>query len=380
MINLPLENDYTLLALLLSPSIDDETISTIKSAVKKEQIIWINLLKVAGTQRCAPLLYVRLNQHNLFDALPKPVQHLVTSAYHKNLQRNKTLKKSLIQLLKEFEEQHIESLLLKGAATFCDNLYDDPGARVMGDLDILVHTNNIEACKAILSGLGYIEIPDPGMTLDGLATDVRHHQIPAYQHPTSGVIIEIHFNVSYGQAGRVVPTEQAWTNRIETELNGYKTSVLSTQDRLLLNTAHALLPKREFIRGDIALLQLAEFSILVSKNENSISWSDWAKAAKSNHLEIAFMTYLLMSHKLMNTPWPFNFTVPKSATNNCMRIQTTANEKSILTKLKQNSYYYLRLPAWVWSNVCYAPGAKNLMSRVILLSRVIFRSRSWSKI
>ncbi|TPW18367.1 MAG: Uncharacterized protein FD130_288 [Halothiobacillaceae bacterium] len=276
---LPLNNHYALLALMLSPALDNITINTLRSAIHNNHIIWVNLLQQAGVQRCTPLLFVRLNQYRLWSELPAPIQQIIQAAYQKNLQRNAVLQTELSALLAAFQHSGIESLLLKGAATFCDNLYGDPGARVMGDLDILVHPNDVEKCKKILTSQGYIVIPDPGMTFDGLATDMRHHQIPAYRHPTTKVIIET-------------------------------TSLLSTQDRLLLNTAHALLPKREFIRGEIALLQLAEFSLLITERSEEISWNGWANVAQLNHLETAFMTYLLMSHELMSIAWPLAWPVP----------------------------------------------------------------------
>ena len=387
---LPLNNHYALLALMLSPALDNITINTLRSAIHNNHIIWVNLLQQAGVQRCTPLLFVRLNQYRLWSELPAPIQQIIQAAYQKNLQRNAVLQTELSALLAAFQHSGIESLLLKGAATFCDNLYGDPGARVMGDLDILVHPNDVEKCKKILTSQGYIVIPDPGMTFDGLATDMRHHQIPAYRHPTTKVIIEIHFNVSYGQAGRVIPTEQAWTNCLTTTLNGHTTSLLSTQDRLLLNTAHALLPKREFIRGEIALLQLAEFSLLITERSEEISWNGWANVAQLNHLETAFMTYLLMSHELMSIAWPLAWPVPTIAKNNYRRIQANTNENPALVKQHYRTrlqadyyryfYYYLRLPGWVWRNVCYAPGIKNLPARVIQMVKVVFRGRSWTRI
>ncbi len=382
---IPLSNDYALLALFLSPTLNENTLLQIHSAIGKEQIIWINILQLSGTERCTPLLYVRLNQHDLFSNLPTAIQSIITKAYQNNLKRNNTLKDGLINLLAEFEKQNINSLLLKGAATFCDNYYGDPGARVMGDLDILVHPEHIEKCKAILITQGYTEMFDPGMALNGLATDIRHHQIPAYRHPITNVIIEIHFNVSYGQAGRVVPTEQAWKNKIEATLENSNTSILSVQDRVLLNTAHALLPRREFIQGEVSLLQLADFSTLVSQRLNEINWDDWANTAKSSHLETPFMTYLLMSHSLMNTIWPFKFSTPKVAQDNYQRIINLTYPKNnnntfSLKKIYRKRYYYLRLPGWVWNNVCYAPGFINIPIRIFSLIRVIFRGRSWSKI
>lgn len=382
---LAITDTYKLLALLLSPHLKAEKIDLIRDIISKEKIIWVNLLRLSGSERCTPLLHVRLRQHGLFTLLPKPIQRIIENSYQNNLQRNSTLKDGLIKLLAEFKKHNIDSLLLKGASTFCDNYYDDPGARVMGDLDILVHPDKITTCRTILTAQNYVEVPDPGMTLDGLATDVRHHQIPAYRHPTTKVIIEIHFNVSYGQAGRVIPTRQAWKNRIEVTLDGFNTSILSVQDRVLLNTAHALLPKREFLQGEISLLQLADFSTLVSQRSNQINWKNWVNTAKINRLEVPFITYLLMSHSLMHFAWPFELPIPEVAQDNYQRILNSTHKKNndrtfSLKKIFQNRYYYLRLLSWVWNNVCYAPGVKNLPTRITLLIMVIFRSRSWKKI
>ena len=383
----PLTGNYTILALLLSPHLENKIICQIRNTILKEQIIWVNLLKEASLQRCGPLLYVRLKQHHLFNELPPAVQTLLQHAYNLNVERNTLFKNILIELLAELSKENIDSLLLKGAATFCDDLYNDPGARVMGDIDLLVPLNKIDKCQRILDTLGYYKIDNPDRELDGIATDERHHHLLPHYHPGTSLPVEIHFKIAYAQAGRVLSTAQTWDRKISTTLGGYETSILNPQDRLILNTVHALLPHREFIRGRIELLQLAEFALMATEFATEIDWDSWLSLAKQHQLTSEFLTYLTLAHRLMNIPWPSAVPHSKIAQLHSKRIlnaetfqHSTSSRKWHTSKLIRDGYYYANLPVWIWTNVCYAPGLNNIPDRVQLLLKKLLSVHNWSKI
>jgi hypothetical protein len=83
----------------------------------------------------------------------------------------------LVGLLHELAKADITVILLKGAATWIDNLYDLDGAREMADIDILVRAADIEGAAAIIETLGYTPIPNPNMVMEGWPTDRRHHHL-----------------------------------------------------------------------------------------------------------------------------------------------------------------------------------------------------------
>ncbi len=388
---LPLHNTYTLLALFLAPAKSEETFNTLKNAIINERIELGSLLLQANIQMCTPLWYSRLQQDNLLQYLPEDFQQYLQALYDANADRNAELKLGLDELLTAFDENEVETILLKGSATFVDNLYDSPGARFMGDMDILVQKNKVKTSELILEKLQYVEIPDEGRVLDNHPTNERHHHINPRIKPDSPLMIEIHFNPAYAQAGRVFTNESIWNDKQNVIYNQQKIAILNIDNRLLLNTVHALLPHREFIDGTIPLRQIAEFAALAIRYQNEIDWKKWYQTALDNNLKSEFLTYLSLAHHLMEVPWPAVIPYVKKKGFHFQRIinkggsfsridglKESANEK--LIRYLGNIYFWIKFPRWVWINTCYAPRIRDFPDRIRILFKKLFSAKSRSKI
>ncbi len=385
------DNSYELLMLLLTPQKGPGLLSMLSEAASQKKISWEKLLYQANLQMCTPLWYVQLKKDNLLPLLPEDLAEYLEELYQANLERNHQLESGLIRLLTEFNSASIDTLLLKGAATFCDQLFAEPGSRFMGDLDILVPRNSVEQCRAILIRLGYQEIFNEGMELDALPTDERHHQLPRYYIPGTPIVVEIHFKISYAQVGRMITPEAAWQAQVKTELKGVKTSVLSPDHKLLLNTAHALVPHREYLRGHISLIQLTEFVLLAQRYHNSINWDTWLNTARVFSLSTEFISYLNLSIRHLNLDKPDELNLKPHSGFNEKRILFTGNYEA---DIKQGAmtfntrvhhslyrlYYYTHLPIWMWQNVCYAQGIKNIPTRLQFCFKKFLSPKSWQKL
>ncbi len=386
--DLQLTNTYCLLAHFLAPNKSPERRSALQTAITDEQIEWGPLVLQANIQMCTPLWYARLKQDDLLQHLPQDLQEYLQVLYESNRERNEELKAGLEELLAAFEKAGIDAILLKGAATFVDDLYGAPGARYMGDLDILVQPENIEICKSILKSLEYEEKHDPDKEFDNLPTDERHHHINEHIKPNSPLVVEIHFKVAYGKGGRALQTSSVWNNRQETSFRNYKTAILNPTDRILHNTLHALLPEREFLHGHVALLQLNEFAALTTRYAEEFNWPSWQQVASANGFNAEFKTYLTLAHSLSQTAWPVAIQKSWSSKFHSERIIQNGNRLSPLNNKEDNktkrltgkAYYYLRLPSWIWNNTCYAPGIKNLPARLKVLRKKLLTPHARAKI
>ena len=389
--SLPFENSFALLGIFLAPVKTPQTLQRLQAAIGAGRIDWGQLLYQANVQLCSPLWYVRLKQDGLLERLPEDLQAYLAELHQANVERNGEFQSALVELLRVFEREGIAAVLLKGAATFCDDLYRDAGARLLRDLDILVPPQHTERCREILLGLGYREVPEPNMAAEGLPTDERHHHLPPFCRPGSPVVVEIHFKVSYGHAGRVLPVADAWENLVTARLDGLRVSVFNPSWRLLHNAAHALVPHCEFIRGEISLLQLAEFSALVHRYGADIDWRCWRERARRQGLGKAFSAYLALAGHLMGLPPSANSPVSTGSRHHLKRIlsagrflgrldgpQPAGPDK--LTRILLQSYYLLNLPLWVWRNVCYAPGTGNVPARLRCLLKKSMSAASREKI
>jgi hypothetical protein len=160
--SLKTDNSYALLANFLAPVKSVEQLAALRKLILAERVRWPELLYMANLQLCTPLWYVQLKRDGLLALLPEELQEYLAALHQANVERNAELRAGLEELLQLLASVGIDALLLKGAATFCDDLYADPGARIMGDLDILVERARAEEARDLLLGIGYEEILDPG--------------------------------------------------------------------------------------------------------------------------------------------------------------------------------------------------------------------------
>lgn len=346
-------------------------------------------------QWCAPLLYEILRAHDFLDLLPNLIKRQLHSNCLENRLRNQLLKTELETLLFQFRQAGIEVVLLKGAACFADDLYSFAGARTMLDLDLLVRPEKINEACSLLAGKGYEEIPDEGKSFIGIPTDQRHAHINGYRKPGTPVLVELHFNIAYGQGGRILSAEEGWRYTTEIEVNGVPALILNPTYRLLHNTVHGLIPSCDYIKGRIRLWHLLEFAYLVKRYHNEIDWQAWLNAAAREKQTTAFLAWLLLANKLLAVPLPEAISLGLWPRLQSLRLQSATlsqdwgsgkalgvrlSWRDRLCLLLHRGYYYSQLPVWVWRNVCYAQGWRNLPVRVRFFLTKMLSRRSWGKV
>lgn len=386
---------YELLAFFLSPWKEDGDRLVLKNAIIRNEIRWESLVYLANINLCTPLWYVRLRQDDLLGCLPLELKEYLAAIYQINLERNLAFIEELRNLLSQFERKGIPIILLKGAATFCDELYEDAGARVMEDIDLLVDPENTGPAMAVLGEAGYKEIIDPGMVFEGLPTDSRHHHLHPHIKPGTTLKVEVHYKVIKGQSGDLFLNGRPWKNIAAAELGKIKTRVLNPTFRVMHNTAHAMIPGCEFIRGYVSLLQMAEFSYLAKRYKQDISWDLWQQSGVRTGLGTEFYTYLLLAHRLFNMPYPRELIKPGRAGIHAARIIIAGEDavkrrfasgslldksRALAVRLLVTSYYYLKLPAWVWRNICYTEESGKTLIRLWYLLKKSASARSRAKI
>lgn len=365
---LSLKNTYTLLAIFLAPAKSKETLYTLKNAIINEEFDLGPLLLQANIQMCTPLWYARLEQDDLLQYFPDDFQQFLKTLYDANVDRNEELRAGLAELLNEFEKEKIETILLKGSATFVDDLYDSGGARYMGDMDILVKKEKIPMCESILEKLKYRveENENLNLDVDNHPTDERQQHIHPRIKPGTPVMVEIHFKPAFGHGGRILTNEISWKNKQNNIFNKQKTAILDPNNRILLNTTHGVIAEREFLHGTVLLRQLAEFAALAVRYQDQIDWNQWYQTALKNDLKKEFITYLSLAHHLMEMPWPEVIPLLNKKGFHYQRIINKGGSFSWVegSKEKLNEkfiryfgdvYFWIRFPGWVWINTCYAP-------------------------
>jgi len=378
------ENSYAFLASCLSPWQAAETTDALREVFSGAAVDWQSLLYMANLQVCTPLWFVRLRRDGLLPLLPADLQDYLAQLHQANVERNEVFRKTAKEILAELEDLGIPVILLKGAATFCDDLYGDLGARMMADIDVLVPPQHTEPVKKRLLQRGYQELPETFENPGWFNAYAPHHLAPLHK-PGTSVVVEVHFQTARGQAGRTLPAEMSWQHTERHTSNDLAGVVLAPTYRLLHNTVHALVPSGKFVRSNVSLAHLAEFAHLARRYGRAIDWTEWFERGRRQGLSRPFRVYLNLAHRLMAVPLPHEVPRVRWAPIPTTRISVAADCKACLYG-HQNppcnmlarakwvivgiyAFFYSRLarPAWVWHNLCYRKGTRYIPTRVFHL-------------
>jgi hypothetical protein len=378
---------------MLSPWKDEEIIRCLFDFLKKSKIDWERLLFMANLHYCTPLWFISMQRDELLPLLPLDLQIYLKHLYLSNLERQEAFQQAIREILSNAHDMGIPVILLKGAASFCDDLYNDKGARMMGDIDVLVKTQNIKPMKMIMKKLSYEEQESCfGKPITILASRQPHH-LPRYLKPETPVAVEIHFETAHrGQASRVLPTEMSWANKEMKLWEGLQAFILNPTYRLLHNTVHTLLPNRAYTSSIIPLNHLVEFAYLVRRYPSFIDWRAWLMRGTEQQLNRQFRIYLTLAHNLMDMPFPKQVRKIDLAGLQVARISAAANNRAndlmghenknntAAMRIKDLSiriyiylFYRLTKIAWDWQNLCYEKNFDKIPLRLFCLASLILK-------
>ena len=110
---------------------------------------WDVLLDAAIKHGVAPLLYQRVKN---LDSIPKDILAGLGKAYYGNVLRNARYYQELSEILKQFQDNDIEVIVLKGAY-LAKTVYQSDALRVIGDIDLMV--KDLPKVQKLLLQLGY---------------------------------------------------------------------------------------------------------------------------------------------------------------------------------------------------------------------------------
>lgn len=140
-----------------------------------------------------------------------------------------------IEILDACRELVAPLTLLKGISIGPER-YPAPHHRFLGDLDLLVEPDALKGTLGALDELGYA-MPAPALEPGG-----NHHHLPALQHPSSGVLVEIHTGLfpesdGFGDTGPFAASTVSSERRAST-LEGRQVYRLSPELQLLYIASH----------------------------------------------------------------------------------------------------------------------------------------------
>lgn len=288
------------------------------STVISGHLDWLTILAISNAKKIAPTLWVALRKRKLVEYLPNKVRQHLFKTYLFNILKNKNFIEQTTEVVRQLNSIDIEPILLKGSVSLFVKTFDDPGSRMMVDLDILVPKKSAEECWNALGVLGYLPIEDrPNLRIDYQGN--HHHLRPLYRPGKRGTI-EIHKDALPTSAARILPTRLIW-ERAEAIINqsGIVMSAPSPTHRVLHNLLHSDLINQAYVRGQLSLRSLHELAMMQNLYQERIDWETiWQLMDKSGQAKILRSSLYLTNH-LFGSPMPNRIVPTFSSVIHCAR-------------------------------------------------------------
>lgn len=255
---------------------------------------WTAPLALANAHLVALALYVGLSEEEALVDLPAEVRAYLELLHRSNRERNAALRRQACELLCAMGEAGIAAMLLKGGGALFLDLYHDPAARMIRDLDVLVPKRAADKALETLHALGYrVETMYP----------VGHHAYADFVRDGDPGAVDLHFEPI--DAPYVFPARELWRRARPMREEGIEFYIPSPTDLLLHNVLHAQVQYLgNFYRGIVELRQLHEFATMVRHYGPAIDWAFVAGRMTQHHLEVPLQSYALAAQRLLALPWP----------------------------------------------------------------------------
>ena len=120
---------------------------------------WDAIVVHGSRQLVIPTLYCRLKQRQLLHLLPEDLDLYLHDITSQNRKRNKAILEEVMMLSTLFKRHHIEHVFLKGTALLASGYYEDIAERMIGDIDILVATKQLDKAFELLQQHSFKPLP-----------------------------------------------------------------------------------------------------------------------------------------------------------------------------------------------------------------------------
>ena len=148
-------NYFLLLGRCLSVNPSGADIAYVNELLNDKDFDSYRMVKYADNHLILPLLFNSFTRMRLIDLLPEDLREYLWKIYQLNSQRNKEIKKQINEIDKVLKAENVNPVFFKGSGNLVDELFIDPGERIMNDIDFLVKDEDFEKAANILHINGY---------------------------------------------------------------------------------------------------------------------------------------------------------------------------------------------------------------------------------
>lgn len=273
---------------------------------------WQYYLDLVFHHRLFPILYNKIKGSE--ESVPSDILKTLKLYYQRNTFQMLYMSSEMEQLAKQFSENQINALFLKGPI-LADDLYGDISLRTSGDLDILIPIKQLDEMDHILTEKGYVKDEYIHTILNDWKW--RHHHF-TYFHPNKKVKLEIHWRLNPGPA-KEPSFDKLWGRKRISQFSSTPIFILGKEDLFLFLILHGAR------HGWSRLRWLVDIKQLINQQPNWMEVKHLLK--KYQCLHIAGQAIILTS-QLLDT------TIPRELIPALNRIKSK--------RLAQDAMFYMK--------------------------------------
>jgi len=279
---------------LVTEALQPDAGGNLAAARRRSVADWTAPLIFANENLVGPAMYASLTAADRLNEVPDDVAEYLAFLHQHNQDRNAVVRAQGLELLAALRGAGVETMVLKGVHSLLRGLYPDSGARMVRDIDILIHRDVLKPALVTLETLGYAVVtqylPD-------------QHAYAEFGREGDPSAVDLHLEIV--DVPHLFSARDVWPRAQPMEVDGVTFRVPSATDAFLHHLIHAQVHYRGgYFWGALELRQVVEFATLVRQLGSEIDWNEVTRRFAEQGLETALQSYALVAERLLALPWP----------------------------------------------------------------------------
>lgn len=284
--NISIQNKLILLCSRLTlESPQEQALSNILTS----QLNWEKLINTANQYGVLPFIYYNLNKINAQAIIPSDIFQNMKNTYYANLARNALIEKEISTISELADRKNIKFIPFRGFG-MVQQIYQNPGLRIMSDIDILINPSDLEEIKKIFRGLHYSQTVEESQ--DYITVFSKN------MGSNNNLFVEAHSILSQPRPYKIV-LPCLWQRAIRKDVFGRNLLLLSPEDILLSIALHI---RRHTRRLDLKFA--IDTTELLNMYKDKLDWQYVQKSARDNHIIICVYFMLYFAKELLGAKIP----------------------------------------------------------------------------
>jgi len=254
---------------------------------------WAEVERKIEAQRVGGAVFQGLQRVGAASSVPTALIGRLQADYYKTAGRVLEMTEEARRVLRAFQERGIEAILLKGVF-LANQVYDTPGVRPMGDVDLLVRERHLPDAEAILLRLGYQQVRE--VMPERWEEDLHHHLAPFFN---GRVGVEIHQSVAIKTHPLTAEVEGLWQRKRPVPSIAPNAFALSPEDMILHLCVHCA-----FRWHPAKLLNLLDVAQVLRTPSEAPQWQPVLERARRLRIERQLCFPLELAARLLGAHVP----------------------------------------------------------------------------